>query len=208
MAQLNTLRTNAINALQLVHVTKTTLDNATNNREVAFSKLKKLSTRIVSALAATDAKTQTVDDARSIHKKIQGQRSQSIKQLAEADGIGSPAKTHSVSQQSYDGLIEGFTKLIQTISIEPLYTPNEAELKVTSLNTMLVNMKATNTSVINATTAYSNARIARDVVLYAQNTGLKDTVDDVKSYVKSVYGTNSQQYKQLTHLKFTHQKNK
>lgn len=43
----------AIAALQAVKVAKTAYDNATNSREVPFKPLKTLSTKIVSALAAT-----------------------------------------------------------------------------------------------------------------------------------------------------------
>lgn len=203
LVQLNTLRTNAINVLQVVKTTKATLDNATNNREVAFSNLKKLATKVVNALEATDAKKQTVDDTKTIQKKLNGKRASEAKTITNADGTTQVAKTISVSQQSFDGLIENFSKLVQTVSIEPLYIPNETELKVATLNTFLTNLKTTNTAVINAYTNYSNARINRDLVLYADNTGVKDIVQDVKKYIKSVFGTSSAQHKQLATLKFT-----
>lgn len=47
--------TAAIAALQAVNVAKTAYDNATNAREVAFKSLKTLATKVVSALAATEA---------------------------------------------------------------------------------------------------------------------------------------------------------
>ena len=99
--------------------------------------------------------------------------------------------------------IDGFTKLINAVTAEPLYLPNEADIKIVALNTLLTNMKTVNTNVITAYTAYSNARISRNTTLYAADTGLKDIAAEVKKYIKSVFGATSPQYKQVSKLKFT-----
>jgi hypothetical protein len=77
---------------------------------------------------------------------------------------------------------------------------------VANLNTILADLRARNTAVINTTTALSNARIARDRVLYAEGTGMVDIALDVKQYVKSVFGATSPQYKQVSGLKFNRSK--
>lgn len=46
---------------------------------------------------------------------------------------------------------------------------------------MLEDMRAKNSAVILAATALSNARIARDKVLYAQDTGLYDVAQGAKT---------------------------
>ena len=201
---LTTVLTNSNAALQAVKVAKTTYDNATNARELAFKPLKPLSTKIVNALAATDATTQTVDDAKTTNNKIQGKRATAVKEPAPAaaDVAVAPVKTASTSQQSYDKLIDHLAQLIQTLTAEPKYLPNENELKVATLNTMLTDLRTKNTAVINATTALSNARIARDKVLYADDLGLVDTARDVKQYVKSLFGAPSPQFKQISGLEF------
>ena len=206
--QLTTLRTNANTAIQTVKTSKTAFDNATNVRETTFANLKKLATRIINALEATDATKQTVDDAKTINRKIQGKRADNSKSAKTTPSTTSPTaeptdKTISVSQQSFDSLIDGFTKLIQVVSTEPLYIPNETDVKVATLNSLLASMKTANTNVINATTTYSNARIARNTTLYAVNTGLTDIAGEVKKYVKSVFGAISPQYKQISKSKFT-----
>jgi len=86
---------------------------------------------------------------------------------------------------------------------EPTYAPNEVDLQVVSLTNFHNNLKTTNTAVINATTAISNARIARNNILYADKTGLYDIAQEVKKYVKSVFGATSPQYKQVSKIKFT-----
>jgi hypothetical protein len=115
---------------------------------------------------------------------------------------GIESQKYSTSQQSYDSLIEDLSNLINALSAEPLYIPNEADLKVTALQTLLTDLKAKNTAVINTYTTYSNARIDRNKILYTDNTGLVDLVLEVKKYVKSVFGASSPQYKQVSGIKF------
>jgi hypothetical protein len=202
---LNTQLTAASAALQAVKVAKTGFDNVTNARELAFKPLKSLATKIVNGLAATEATAQTVDDVKSTNNKIQGKRAKAVeKPDAKALAAGAePVKTASTSQQSYDKLIDHFAQLIATLTAEPKYLPNENELKVATLNTLLTDLRAKNTAVISATTALSNARIARDKALYGETTGILDVAQDVKQYVKSLFGASSPQYKQVSGLKFT-----
>jgi hypothetical protein len=202
---LNTQYTAANAAMQAVKTANTTYNNNTNTREIAFKKLKTLSTKIISALASTEANQQTVNDAKTINLKIQGKRAKA-KEKPEAnttDPQPQTPKTISTSQQSYDKLTDHFAQLIATLTAEPKYTPNENELKITTLQTVLTNLKAQNTAVINATTALSNARIARNKALYDATTGILTIAQDVKLYVKSLFGTSSPEYKQVRALKFT-----
>lgn len=152
---------------------------------------------------ATDATDKLVKDAKSINNKIQGKRS-GDKPTPPPAGVTDAAedKTISVSQQSYDSLIENFDKLIQLVSSEPTYTPNETDLQVSTLTTTLGNLKTTNTGVINAYTNYSNARITRNTILYGATSGLVEIAGDVKKYVKSVFGATSPQFKQVSKLEF------
>jgi hypothetical protein len=202
---LATQLTGANAALQAVKVAKTAYDNATNARELAFKPLKPLATKVVNGLAATEAAAQTVDDVKTTNNKIQGKRAKAVeKPDAKALAAGAePVKTASTSQQSFDKLIDHFAQLIATLTAEPKYLPNENELKVATLNTLLTDLRAKNTAVIAATTTLSNARIARDKALYGETIGILDVAQDVKQYVKSLFGATSPQFKQVSGLKFT-----
>lgn len=210
LSALNTLYSNAQNALAGLTSNKTVFDNATNARQAAFEPLKKLATRIVNALDATEATDELVKDAKTINRKLQGKKAPRYKAGAvlartnETEEI----KQISTSQQSFDSLIENFAKLIELVSTEPSYTPNETELQISTLQTNLGNLKATNTAVVNSYTNYSNARITRDSILYATNSGLVDIALEVKKYVKSVFGATSPQYKQVSKLEFKRPKKK
>ncbi len=137
--------------------------------------------------------------------KIQGKRAKAVAQPdAKALAAGAaPVKTASTSQQSFDKMIDHLAQLIATLTAEPNYAPNEVELQVATLNTVLADLKTKNTEVINTTTALSNARIDRDGALYGVDIGLVDVAQDAKQYVKSLFGATSLQYKQVSGLKFT-----
>lgn len=192
---------NANQAIDLVNESIPIYKNKIAERELIFDPLNKLSTRIMNALQATDAAEQLQKNARTINRKIQGSRAKPKK----SEEYGQDGDAHgkiSVSQMSFDSRLDNFNKLVRLLSSIAEYTPNEEDLNVTGLNALSGSLKEKNTSVVSATTALSNARIARNKVLYANDTGLVDVAMDVKAYVKSVYGASNPQYKQVSKLRF------
>jgi hypothetical protein len=199
----------AIADLQAVKNAKTLFDNATNTRETVFAPCRSLATRVINALSAVSPSKLTIDDAKTINRKIQGKSSKSVKKGLPSDTPTPPDSPSDVpdtsistSQQSYDSLLDHFLKLKETVSQEALYVPNEADLSVAGLTSLITAMQNANTGVINATTGYSNARITRDKTLYHESSGLVTIAFEVKKYVKSLFGATSQQYKQVSKLKF------
>ena len=203
VAALNTKLTAARAALQAVKTSKTAYDNATNGREIAMAPLKPLATKIINALMATDATPQTISDARAIVNKIRGTGKAKSPASAQAGTATPGAKTKSTAQGSYDKQVDHLAQLIVVLSAEPSYIPNENQLKVTTLNALHEDLTARNTAVGNGWIALSNARLNRDSVMYAEVTGMVDIAMAAKNYVKSVFGSTSPQYKQVSKLKFT-----
>lgn len=175
-------------------------NNVVNTRAISFEPLRKLSTRLVNAFIVTDATAEMVKDAKTINRKIQGKRAKEI--IAPTDPNTPPPATISTSQQSYDQLIEHFAKLITLLKSEPSYNPNEADLRIPTLEALLTQLRTDNTNVMNAYTQVSNARINRDAILYTEKTGLVDVALEVRAYVKSVFGASSDQYLQVKSLAF------
>jgi hypothetical protein len=188
--------------------TSVAFNNAVNARIIAFFGIRKLSTRLVNALDATGATAQTVKDLKTVNAKVQGSKltkadaGKAAKTIDPNAPVVDTPKTISSAQLSYSSLIEHIATIITILSTEPTYLPNEVDLKVATLNTLLTNLKNTNTGVINAYTTVSNSRIARDQSLYNKTNGLCETANEVKKYVKSVYGATSPQYKQLSAIQF------
>ena len=202
LPSLNALLTSAQVEISNVTTAKNAFDTVTGDRQVAFEPLKSLATKVFNFISVTEATDQTIADAKTINNRLQGRRAGTITEIPAPEG-GTTPNTVSVSRQSYDSLTENFSVLIDLVSSIPSYTPNEAELTTASLTTFHNNLQTANTNVINAEVAYSNARISRDNLLYAENTGLVNVASDVKKYVKAIFGATSSQYKQVSGIKFT-----
>lgn len=177
---------------------------AVNDRENLFDPLSSLATRILNAVQSSGATAEYIKDVKTITRKLQGKRAKPIISNDPNTPIDESQKMHSVSQMTFDQRIENLDKLIDLLSTNPLYNPNETDLQIATLTTLRNNMIAANTTYINVNTTLSNARIQRNVVLYDLTTGLVKLAEDVKKYVKSVFGATSEQFRQVNALKFTY----
>lgn len=202
---LQALLTASKESLNAVNIAQATYSNAVAARKVAFEPFSKLITRVMNSLKASGASTQVVQSARTIVRKLQGRRAsakitEEEKKALEAEG--KEVNQISASQMSFDNRIENFDRLIMLLSSIPLYNPNEAELKVEVLKALHNQLKEKNTEVILPIVQLSNSRIARNKILYNENTGLVDVALDSKTYIKSIFGATSPQYKQISKLRF------
>ena len=206
LAALNTQLTAAKGAINAVSAAEPALKLATDARDAAFKSLSPLITKVINALKATDTTEQVDESAQTLVRKIQGRRATPKKteeQKKVAAEAGKEIVEISSSQMSFDSRIDNFDKLIKLLTSVTLYAPNEADLKVAALTAVLSDLKAKNLAVTNAEVPLNNARISRNDILYKANTGLVDTALDVKTYIKSVYGATSPQYKKISKIKFT-----
>ncbi|WP_246022138.1 hypothetical protein [Epilithonimonas xixisoli] len=88
----------------------------------------------------------------------------------------------------------------------PSYTPNEDDLKLTTLSPYHASLIST-TQPVDQTEAELNVKlIERNQILYAENTGLYDIAQNVKKYVKGLYGATSTEYANVSSIKFTEPK--
>jgi hypothetical protein len=197
---LNALATTAQTNLADVISKNTAYNNVVNERIIAFNPLKTLSTRLVSALEATDATSQKLQDAKGFNRKIQGKKASTTQTVADPNAPA-PA-TISASQQSYDQLIQHFAGLISVLQSETSYAPNESDLKVTALTTKQTELTTKNNAVATSYTSISNSRIARDKTLYNTDTGLVDIAAEVKKYIKSIFGASSPEFAQVKGIEF------
>ncbi len=172
---------------------------AVNFRQDGFDGIRRLTTRAINAFAASGVPDSAVDDARTFKRKIDGARAEAIEEVPEGDA---EPNTNSVPQRSYVQLVEHLDNFIAVLDAYPAYNPNENELKIGPLQAYSEGLKTLNTNVMNTIIPLDNARIARDEVMYADDTGLVDLAGLVKKYVKSVFGAESPQYDQVSGLEF------
>ena len=179
--------------------------NAVSARESAFAPLSKIITRVNNAIKATDTTEKVDESVKTLVRKLQGTRASakiSDEEKQQLAAEGKEVNQISASQMGYDNRLENFFKLIMLLNSIPEYNPNEEELKISTLTALYEDLKAKNTAVVETTTPLSNARIARNDIMYKPLLGLVDISFDTKVYIKSLFGASSPQYKQVSKLEF------
>lgn len=199
---LNAMHEAAEAAIAATTTQKNAFDTATGDRQARFADLRARSTRILNLLPATEASPQTIENAKSLNRLIQGGRATPLSKDAATPGKPNEDNQISVSRQSFDMLTENFSALVDLVASIPSYTPHENDLKIETLTEHIASLKEANKTVSGAEVALSNARIARDKILYTEKTGLVDTALDVKKYIKAAFGATSPEFAQVSGITF------
>ena len=202
---LQSLLANAKESANALNTAMSAYSVAVDARELAFEPTSKLFTKVSNALKASNSSSQVDESAQTIFRKLQGRRASAKltdeeKKALEAEG--KEVNQISASQMGYDSRVENLDKLIALLQSVPEYNPNEEELKIVSLQALLASLKTKNSEVVTTYIQLSNARTVRNEVFYKPISGLTDIASDVKTYIKSVFGATSPQYKQISKLSF------
>ena len=205
LAALQQLLAQAEAAVEQVNAAIPAHKNAISAREAAFKPLNPLITRVINALYASEVSTPIKQNARTLVRKLQGKRAPVKSTTHEPQEENTEAKepcTISSAQLSYTNRLNTFDQLIKLLASLPEYAPNEPELTTAALTELYNQLQALNAAVVNTFVPLSNARIARNRVLYNPETGLLATGNRCKTYCKSVFGATGAQYQQIRSLKF------
>ncbi len=192
----------AVNNVDAVQPANT---NAKNARTDTFDLLDKLTTRIGNAFKSIVANEAAREHVRSMVLVIQRGRVNPKKEkppVTDPTAAPIPGKENASHKSGYDKQLENFNKLIYYLASFPAYKPNEADLTVESLTAFYNELTAKNQLVNDTETELNKARIIRKNVLDHPETGLVSLAKASKSYVSSVFGARSPEYKQLTKLGF------
>lgn len=195
--KLKALKLDIDKSLKAVSASAPPYKTAVNKRQEAFDGMSKLATRVLNSLAVVGT-AREVADARVIVNRIRGggQAKKVVKLEASSDAA---PKAHSSSQMSYDNRVKNFQALVDLLNGIPAYKPNEADLKTAALNKYLDDLPGMGEAVNKALVALNNARKERDKLLYGAG-GAMELSKRVKSYLKSLYGASSPEYKRLAKI--------
>lgn len=203
---LESLFTSAQQSLGVVKSAYTDYNNAVNVRQEMFNRLPVFVTRIANALAASDASKATLEEAYAYVTKFRSRAAMRPPISGEeAKAMKAQPKVRRNLQTDFNSRVEHFTGLLKVVSAEPTYQPNEDDLKVVALDARLEELHRANTKVIELRVALSNARAARNKILYAPQS-VYDSAKAVKHYVKAVFGFRSVAYNQIRSLRFVTRK--
>ncbi len=209
LAALTTLKEEAQKNLAEVNTSFNNWSVAVEAQHSQFLKLNGRLTRIINAAAAGDVSPSVLNSAMSLNKKLRGVKLHNTPApvLAEgAEASGEPVKTYSTSRMSQDTRIENFEKLVQLLTEQPGYNPNETDLHLPALQSLLADFKNKNEVVKTTQMLLANARIQRNKIFYNKETGLVKVAGDVKKYIKSVYGATSPEFKNVCRTTFASHK--
>ena len=177
--------------------------NAIALRQSTFENLKPISTKIINLLSILGLSDGTLDQAKSLNRIIQGGQKKAT--TPPEEGKEAP-KTVSTSRQSYTQQAENFGILLQLLATIPAYNPNEDELKLTNLTVFQTSLVNSTQAVDQTEAELNNKLIERDQLLYADGTGLYTVAQNIKKYVKSLYGATSPEYTNVSGIEFTTRK--
>lgn len=224
LPQLEKLYLDAEDAHALTHSAFVTLSEASAVRSVSFKPLGVLLTRAFNAFKVCGAPAPLIDSAIPVIRKFRGKRaSAKIKTSAvlstdvvqpnidsqptdvelPAEPVQPVIKQISTAQVSFDMKLENFDKLINILEYCNDYHPNEDELKVGSLKSRFESMNTQNKLVMDAQVVMNTIRFKRNKILYDPHSGLTATTIIIKDYLKSAFGTSSNEYKQVIALHFS-----
>jgi len=205
LTSLQKVSQNAKNAMKVVNDAFSAKSGAIAARKVVFAPFSKLITRVINSLESTDTSSVVDDQARTIVRKLQGSRATPKKTAEEKkvlEAEGKVVNEKSSAQMGFDDRVANFDKLISLLASISLYAPNEPELQVAGLIAHYNDLKTLNDAVVNTNQVYDNAMLLRHEIFYQDNTGLVDLALDTKSYIRSLFGATSPQYRQISKLRF------
>lgn len=192
-------------ALKNVNSTAIPWMRAVNARDLAFKKLDALVTRIINSVMQCGADEDFIKDAKTICRKLQGKRA-TPKIETVPDDPNTPTdesvKSISASQKGFDNRINNLDKLIQLLSSETKYAPNETDLATAALTTLLSDYETKNDAVIATFPDIAKAIMDRNKLFYTALGNGAELAGKVKKYIRSVFGPTSPEFKKFAALEF------
>ena len=191
--------------------------NAVSARKAVYQPIPKLATRINNAFAITDADANLKVTVKSITAKFRSSRKKNTDEATTTTNAAAAAmnsasdeatttkkpKTHSTAQTGFDNTLGHLKRMVSIAETVRSYDPAETDLTITSIKSVIASCDQANLQVIEAANVYSTARDRRDDFLYNKTTGLVVIAKDVKAYVKSAYGPNSDIAKRILSIRLS-----
>jgi hypothetical protein len=179
--------------------------NSITARALAFKDADGLVTRAISSFGISGASAQSIRQAESkvrTYRSIRTSEKPTDDEIAAAKAEGKELRVNVQHNATFDKKIENFADFIDFLANSPLYKPNETDINVEGLTAKLADLKNKNNLCLKTSAELDAVRLARDMVLFTDVTGLVDVAMGVKKYIKSAFGATSVQYKSVTGIHF------
>lgn len=206
MTALHSLLTQAQQMMKAVKAARTQYENSLNARKGKFSVLPRLASRIVEALRASGASSETMLQARVIRNMLTGAKKRKhLKPYAPAPTEGTEApRPYTLSQMDMASRIDNFERLVMWVAAYPDYQPAEDDLSVASLQNLVHELRTLNRAVINTYMDKKNLNRSLNKLLFQSN-GVYEVATLVKGYMRSIFGKRTKEDKEISLLTFIRQ---
>ena len=173
-------------------------------RQTEADELDSMAAQAVALLEAQGVSAETIEDARSLVRKLRGDRkSKPAPDNPLTLDIDESDANNSTSQQSNAARIAKFRELVDFLAAQPAYVNvTNSRFKIGSLQSFIDGVEAKHNASITAATALDNKRADRDAFYY---TGEKSVLNLAKRYKKLVfgaYGGDSPEYQAVSEIPF------
>lgn len=174
-----------------------------NQRQYDYQKLGPYTTRLYNSASVISEDPKLMEDIRTVVNKIQGELATPT--TNEEEEGQETKETRSSSQQSFDYLAANFKKLVEYLELIPGYIPNEEDLTLPVVKAYLDDLIMHNKNASKSLKVLQKARLNRNKALYNEEEGLYMRQLLVKKYVRSLYGADSPESKQISGIEFKDQ---
>lgn len=202
IAAMSALAVAAEAMLDDVQVKKAPWRSATAACDDAFEVLTPLAQRIRRTAKASGCPQSFLDDLATPIRKILGYRAKPKKKDDPNTPQDESKQNNSAAQTSRQQRIEHLDEARALLEGQPLYSPNEADLKTLAIKNFSSNLQANVDAISTAFVPFSNSLDARDAVLYDDPTNVYKSGTAFKAYVEGAFGRNSGEWNQVKGLEF------
>lgn len=206
LAALNTMRADGTALQQAVGNSRADWRTVALDRAVDIDSFESIASQAVAQLAGRGASKETVEDARSYVRKLQG-KSLTVKKIDDPNtpDIDESEKGISKSQQSSAAMLSTFYELIDFLEAQPEYASvNKAGLTIADLRAFADAVQAKHNLSITSAANLAAARIVRNKFFYiTPKSNIIDRALQFKELVKGSFGgAKSPEYKLVKSIIF------
>lgn len=177
---------------------------ARNARENLYSTVKSDVSRLTAYAKSAGRAANDIDALKAVARDVSGRRAKPkppANSTGGAPSAGGESGTISVSQQSYAGIADSYSRFIEQYDTLAI-TTEEAMYRADTHRDKLDALRQSNTGVINAVAASNTSGEALDRLAYTDADSLLNACVSAKQYIKSKYGTTGEAYKNISGTRF------
>jgi hypothetical protein len=204
ISNLTKIKVDGESSITDTHTASAQLQFAVSARKTLYKGFNAFVTRIINALKASGVSKEVYDQAQIIIRDLRAQRASDKTESTETTETAAESESRSVTLHlsAYDRKASNFNRLTVFLKEIPGYKPNESDLTVEAITAKSAEYKNANVAIRTAAVEVDSHTNNRDKILYEDENGLVDVGLAVKSYVKSVFGAGSPQYKAISNISF------